>query len=383
MCGASAPRFLKLYLKLIYEGVIVWIRQVQVIVTNAQNPKIKTVFEKHSIEFEVRSTLGWAADTATVTIKNLSLPEIKFLQNKTFGDLLIEIRAGWLDELQGSSVKQQWVAQGQNALVTIEENKNLPTLFSGILSNAVGYKKAPEHITTLFCVSNAGAVATSFKQMRDIPAGATLNDAIKSMCTDYGYNTVSSFGVSGTTLTTRLPMGRVFHDTFIKEFGNLLEEYNLNFYIATSEIQIFSDTYGDSDAMKRMAKDREPVKIDANSVIGTPIAGIGIFDLAMYLRSDIQPGMVMDVSPLLGTELLANGVTSAAGRGQALNRVDSLFQYAMEDKYQIITVIHRGFTHDQDFQTIIHGVLGGNTASGLSEQNWQNWYIGSGMASAH
>ena len=72
-----------------------WMRRVQIIVTQKDDPSKQVVFEKHRIDFEVRSTVGWPADTANITIFNLSLDEIKFLQSKQFGDMYIEIRAGY------------------------------------------------------------------------------------------------------------------------------------------------------------------------------------------------------------------------------------------------------------------------------------------------
>lgn len=362
-----------------------WIRRVQVIVTNSEDPSKQTIFDKHSIEFEVRSVIGWGADTATVTLYNLSLEETKFLQNKSFGDLLVEIRAGYQDQLSSGGINNRTnskTATDSNGQVRIavSDGAVLPTIFSGTISNAVGYKRAPEHITTIFCVSKAATNSTTFTQMTAIKPGSTLRQAIKSMCADYGFNTVSAFGLDDSDLDVVLPQGRVFHDTFISEFTQLLGEHNLRFYMATAEVQIFPDTYGDQDAVSRMSKDREPIKIDANSVVGTPVAGIGIFDLNVFLRADIQPGMIMDISPLLGTELLANGITSVSNGKQLLNYDDSVFRYAMQDKYLIESVILHGQTHGRDFQCSIRGVLDGMTSAGLNDSDWQNWYARSGMS---
>lgn len=359
-----------------------WLRRVQVIVSNKDDPSKKTVFEKHSIEFEVRSIIGWGADTATVTIYNLSPEEVKFLQNKEFGDLPVEIRAGYSDMLVSGGINNRTNTKTKSSgnVIQINDGAVLPTIFSGVITNAVGFKRAPEHITTLFCVSKAATNSTTFIQMKTIPPKTTLRNAIKSMCADYGFNVISAFGVNDSDLDVVLPAGRVFHDTFINEFTALLGEYNLRFYMATAEVQIFPDTYGDLDAVSRMSKDREPIKIDANTVIGTPIAGIGIFDLDVYLRADIQPGMIIDISPLLGTELLANGIVSVNNSRQLLNYDDSVFRYGMRDKYMVESVINYGCTHDETFQTSIHGILDGMASNGLNEANWQNWYARSGMS---
>lgn len=360
-----------------------WLRRVQVIVSNKDDPSKKTVFEKHSIEFEVRSIIGWGADTATVTIYNLSLEEVKFLQNKEFGDLPVEIRAGYDDMRVSGGVNNKTTKNDlsrNGVTINITDGAVLPTIFSGVITNAVGFKRAPDHITTLFCVSKAATNSSTFIQMKDVKAGATLRTAIKSMCADYGFNIISAFGVTDADLNVVLPTGRVFHDTFINEFTSLLGEHNLRFYMATAEVQIFPDTYGDLYAVSRMSKDREPIKIDANSVIGTPVAGIGIFDLDVYLRADIQPGMIIDISPLLGTDLLANGIVSVNNARQLLNYDDSVFRYGMRDKYMVESVITYGSTHDEIYQTSIHGILDGMSSNGLNESSWESWYAKSGMS---
>lgn len=373
-----------------------WMRRVQIIVTQKDDPSKQVVFEKHRIDFEVRSTVGWPADTANITIFNLSLDEIKFLQSKQFGDMYIEIRAGYADMGEGT---QTTTASGvsnnhpnansgtYNGVIEITEGRErdsvstgLPTIFSGLITNAVGYRRPPEHVTQLFCISKAYGASTDFKQMQPIPKGMTLQEAIKQMCADYGFHTIAMYGVNKSTLERKLPNGRVFHNTFLEEFKTLLGEFNLMYTMTTGEIQIFPDTFGDKDAVDRMSKDREPIKLDANSVIGNPIAGICTYNLKTFLNPSIQPGMILDVSPLLGEELLANGVTAVSGQGIVLNTDQSVFRWAMEDKYFIMEVTHFGSTHSTEFQTSISSVLGGNTAMGANEKHYQDLYAASGMA---
>lgn len=366
-----------------------WIRRVQIIVTNAKDPSKQVVYDNHSIEFQVRSTIGWGADTATVTIYNLALEEIRALQNRTLGEMLIEIRAGYEDNLVSGGVNVVTAAQGEqikrdsngNAIIDIRDGNVLPTIFSGVIANCIGYKNPPEQIAQIFCISKAAVKSSVFVQMKSLPANITLGQAIKSMCSDYGFDVVSTYGVTQAQLDIVLPNGRVFHDTFVKEFTQLLEEFHLKYFMATSDIQIFSDTYGDADAVTRMSKGRDPIKIDANTVIGTPIAGIGVFDLEVYL-TNIQPGMVIDVSPLLGTELLANGVVgvSDSGNPQLLNYDNSVFKYALNSQYLVESVITTGETHGMNFQCSIRAVLPGNTASAENDKHWKSLYDTSGMS---
>lgn len=360
-----------------------WMRRVEVIVTRKDDPSKQTIFKSHRIDFEVRSTVGWPADTANITLFNLSLQEVKFLQDKNYGDMYIEIRAGYEEDnrVGTSGGYQNYVNKNSVSSETrIEITNQLPTIFSGIITNAVGYRKPPEHVTQLFCISKAYGASTDFTQMKAIPPNTTLEAAIKSMCNDYGFNTISTFGVESSVMKEVLPHGRTFHDTFLVEFKNLLGEYNLLYTVTTGEVQIFPDSFGDKDAVDRMSKDREPIKLDANQVIGNPVAGICTYSLNTFLNPSFQPGMILDVSPLLGDELLANGVTTVSGQGIILNTDQSVFRWAMEDKYFIMEVVHHGSTHGIDFQTSVTALLGGNTAMGGKEAVWQEMYANSGMA---
>lgn len=200
------------------------------------------------------------------------------------------------------------------------------------------------------------------------------------MAADYGFSTISTFGLTQQDLQPVLLRGRTFHDTFLNEFRNLLGEYNLLFTLTTGEIQIFPETYGNKDAVSRMAKDREPIKLDANSVIGNPIAGICTFQVTTFVNNYAQPGMILDVSPLLGTEILVNGVVAVQGPSAVLNTSKSAFRWAVEDKYVVMEVVHHGSTHQQDFKTSMSAVIGGNNAMGQNELAWQSMYANSGRA---
>lgn len=374
-----------------------WMRRVEIIVTKKDDPNSKTIFKKHRIDFEIRSTVGWPADTANISLFNLSVAEVKALQSKNYGDMYIEIRAGYNEDPSGASSGgvQTYLDDNQHqSEARIEVSNNLRTVFSGVITNAIGFRRPPEHITQLFCISKAYGASTNFKQMRAIEDNTKLIDAIRSMCADYGFGTISTYGVDDKVLQSVLPLGRTFHDTFLIEFRKLLGEYNLLFTVMTGEVQIFPDTFGDKDAVDRMSKQRNPIKLDVNQVIGNPIAGICTYTLSTFLNPSFQPGMILDVSPLIQStsrnpdntirqnddgSLLVNGVTSVNG-GIVLNTDQSVFRWAMEDKYFIMEVVHTGSTHTQDFATTLTSILGGNTAMGGKEAAWQSMYANSGMA---
>lgn len=360
-----------------------FMREVRVIITNKDDPEKKVVFENHRIEFEVRSTIGWPADTANVTLYNLALDEVKFLQDKNFGNWYIEIQAGYADASQVVKSNLGAVQVTSNTRETTGKGpKHLmesDTIFSGLITNCIGYRRPPEHVTQLFCISKVSAGATKFQKMRSIPKGATLKEALISMCQDYGFSKVTQYGLDESDISEVLPRGRVFHDTFMVEFKRLLSEFNMNFTMTTNEIQIFPNTYGRKDAIDRMAKDRIPLHLDANQIIGNPIAGIITLNLTTFLSAAIQPGVVLDASKLLGKAVLANGVVSVEG-GIELNTDDTVFKYSIDEYYQVMEVVHRGDTHGMPFSTTLSAVIGGASAMGLKETSWADMYASTGMA---
>lgn len=355
-----------------------WLRRVQVIVTNASDSSKTMTFENHAIDFEVRSTLGTGADTATITILNLSVPEIKFLQDKNHKDLLIELRAGYSDELSGGINNAD--GTGVNANNIQINGGTLPTLFSGVITNTAGYKSPPEHYTNIFCMSKAGENFSKFVQMNSVKPNSTLGQAISSMCSDYGFHTISTYGIPDSVLSTVLKDGRTFHDTFLKEFSSLLSEYNLDYYVSTAEIQIFPETYGDKNSVDRMAKIRVPIQIDANRVIGNPQAGMATLSFDMFLRPDIQPGMIVDVSGLITEDILANGVVAVTNENQVLNYSDAVLRYTMSTLYQIVSIVHFGGTHRPQFISSLSCLLAGRNQMGGLEDRWPEWYSKSGMS---
>lgn len=358
-----------------------WKRAVAIKITRASKDSSESrVFNLHRIDLEVHSTVAYSADTANINIYNLSLDQVKFIQDRRFAEMSVEVYAGYYDEagnLSGSGLEHrgtETIPNGDRPSNRIEIGVgSLPVLFSGVITNAVGFTRVPEHITQLFCISKAYNLATKFTQMRNIPPGATLSTAISSMCEDYGFNKIVTYGVSGSVYDRVLKRGVTFQDTFLEEFTKLLGQNNLQFSMTTSEIQVFPDTYADKDAITRMLKQREPVKLTSNEVIGNPVVGLSSLKLQTFMNSNIKPGMVIDIAPLLGSGLFVNGVVSADG-GLPLNVDDSVFRYAMTNLYFIDEVIHIGSTHEVGFKTLISGQVGGNTMMGSGETSWNDFY---------
>ena len=81
-------------------------RRVEVRVFQKDDPSKQTIFKSHRIDFAVRSTVGWPADTADITLYNLSLDEIKFLQSKNYGEMYIEIRAAYADSASSADYQR-------------------------------------------------------------------------------------------------------------------------------------------------------------------------------------------------------------------------------------------------------------------------------------
>lgn len=150
-----------------------WLRRVEIILTSKDDPSNKTIFSNHRIDFEIRDTVGWPAATANITIFNLSLDEVKSLRGKeSTGIYLRLIAVTW----RIKALFQVVVLHNTPTLEVPQKevrigilSETYPTFVLWFVSNAVGFRRPPEHVTQLFCISKAYGASTDFKQMRSIP----------------------------------------------------------------------------------------------------------------------------------------------------------------------------------------------------------------------
>jgi len=349
-----------------------WLRKVSVEVTSDDN-SVHMLFgykstdtpdtPTHRIDFEYHSVMGWAGDYGTITLYNLSSEEIKSLQRKTHGALNIKLSVGYVD----SSGISDYMYDSEDATLTV---------FVGSITNAVSYKRLPENIVHLYCVPQQVSQVTQIS-LGDITigaqAGATLEDAIKLLTSQAGLGYKTS-GVSSDLLSYKFSRGRAFHGTFIQEVQKLCAEFNMNFSLQPSFIEFYPSSIASADIVNEIATEREPIVVTPGQVIENPVAGIAILELSMNLNPTIMPGMLIDVSKLIspdGVDTTQNYISY--NLGYAGNIDNTVMANGMSSLYQIVSLVHHGSTHAQNFQTDITGNYGVDTTMGAIERNWREW----------
>lgn len=187
-----------------------WKRIVNVSI-RSEDGASKFQFNKHRIDFEYNSTIGWAGDYGTITIYNLSNEEIQSLQSRKNGYLNIQLDAFYGDAT-GLSEYANPNDDYNEALITIDSDNPLSTIFVGSITNVVAYHEMPESVTHLYCVPtqviNATKITTDISPI--INKGDRVNDAFSKIAEAYGF-VVKFYGVDVDILHTQFKRGKVFH----------------------------------------------------------------------------------------------------------------------------------------------------------------------------
>ncbi|MBG6242995.1 MAG: hypothetical protein EKE20_14755 [Candidatus Symbiopectobacterium sp. Dall1.0] len=348
-----------------------WIRHVSVDISgkkDAKNNKVYMNFDSHRIDFEYYSSLGWAGDYGTLTIYNLSIEEIRTLQNRKFGSLSVTLYAGY---------KNDRLPNHNNVSDPNAPEQATNIIFTGTITNVVGYKRSPEHVVHLYCIPESVIKATNIKMRLDeVKKGMTLLDALTNMSSNSGFD-LHYYSVDKSILKYTFKKERVFHGTFFDEFRQICQEFSLTFSLQSNFISVYPDEFGHGDIVSAMSKYNKPIELKPEHVIGNPIAGIAALELSTYLNASIQPGMVLDITSLLGTSenhdtLLSDGVVNY-NSGRAMNYIDDNIINGMSSKYYVKSLVHHGSTHSSEFQTDIAAVYGVNDQMGAIDKEWREW----------
>lgn len=317
----------------------------------------------HRIDFEYNSVMGWAGDYGTITLFNLSSDEIKTLQRKEHGSLTVQLSVGYEDE---SGIDDYLYGV----------NSHVPNvIFVGSITNAINYKNIPENITHLYCVPQQINQVTQLplNVSYEVQEGKTFKDALLTLTgfAGLGYRTS---GVPDEILNYKFTKSRTFHGTLVEEIAKLCLEFNLSYSIQPSFVEVYPSTVGSVDIVNDIAKQRPPIVVTADKVVGTPVAGIGTLELSMIINASITTGMLVDVTSLItpdGSNPVNGYIPYNAGY---LSNIDeTAILNGMSNIYQIVSLTHHGSTHSDTFQTDIHGVYGvGSTMSGI-EDRWREW----------
>lgn len=349
-----------------------WNRQVTVEISSDDN-SVNMIFghnasqdnglPTHRIDFEYHSSMGWAGDYGTITLYNLDRDEIRTLQRKTHGALTIKLSARYEDE-------------GGLSDYLYSSNSVPSTIFVGSITNTVNYQQPPESITHLYCVPQQVNQVTQIGLGNitfQVSQGQTLRDAIGLLAgmAGLGYKV---YGLDEDLLNYKFPKGRAFNSTFIQEVQKLCEEFHLNFSLQPAFIEYYPSSIGSADVVNEIAKQCAPIAVTPGTVIGSPVAGLAHLELSVILNPSINTGMLVDITKLItpdGTDATKSYVAFNAGYMSNIN--DQVLANAMSSLYQIISLVHHGSTHAQNFQTDITANYGVDNTMGSIEREWREW----------
>lgn len=358
-----------------------WMRSVGVTITSNDGTYNK-VFANHRIDFEYHSTIDGAADFGTITLYNLSDAEIKALQSRKLGLFNVILQAGYFDSDRSTSVAAYTLlnptdAKQINGSTGIEitegvQNPN-PTIFTGTITNVISYNQIPESIVHLYCVPQQTLQVTAMPTSgTKVAPNTTLQDAFIALGKTAGLS-VKFSGLNDRLKSIKLAKGRVYHKTIVEELQQLCDEYSLSYAIRPTYIEIFAKAFGTPDLVSEIEKDSVPIALEADKVIGVPIATLGQLEVSVMLNTAILPGMILDASALIDPTGQSVGLGYVQyNAGYRANIDATIIDTGMSNTYQVLSVVHHGSTHAQNFQSDIVGIYGvDNTMGGTPD--WRQW----------
>ena len=303
-----------------------WIRKFRLELTGGATATYKELrMDFRYNEFFAVGDLTNMADTFDIDIFNLSADSFAALQSK--------------DEIQ----LKRYTGYG--------DEDELSLAFEGIVSNVIGRRRIPEHITTLYCIPLGlakGVKPVSFKGSRE----DTLEDVL---------------GALGTELKLKIKFAGV--KDIIKEFyrSKTIQGIGLEELVAIGK-QFYFMPRVEKDELRiitlpeegRVDKIKTIHKLEAQLIRGTPKASVAKLSIPYAFNTVIKTGDAIDVSEFkedknnrvtngIGTP---NGITDVSGLGKgSLHYSDTLYKWAIQTKYQIISAVHSGSNYTDNYIT--------------------------------
>lgn len=291
---------------------------------------IEKVFTEHRIDFRYNEYFALGdltnmADTFDVDIFNLSTENFNYL--KSGDEVNVKFYTGYEDE------------------------GTLDLAFEGIVTNVTGRRSIPEHITTLWCIPKGLAntnKSISYKGTREDTLGSVLTNIADSLSLRIKFEGVEDIldepyrakTIEGIGIEELVTIGKQF------KFMPRVQDSNLRI-IATPE-------EGSINKLKTVRQ------LQANLMRGVPKASVSKLSIPYAFNTTISTGDVIDATILLGdvntntpnsTGIgVPNGITNVAGLGKgSLHYSDTLYKWAIRDKYQIVSAVHYGSNYTKDF----------------------------------
>ena len=303
-----------------------WIRKFRLELTGGATVTYKELrMDFRYNEFFAVGDLTNMADTFDIDIFNLSNPSFSALQTEE--EIQVRFYTGYGDE------------------------DELSLAFEGVVSNVIGRRRIPEHITTLYCIPIGLA-----KVNKSISIQGTRKDTLKDVLDGFGTALGLVTKYEGVDDLIEVPYrAKTIEGPAINELIAIGKQFYFMPRVENDELRIIT-----LPEEGRLDKIKTVHKLKAQLIRGTPKASVAKLSIPYAFNTVIKTGEAIDVSEFsdaknntktngIGTP---NGITDASGLGKgSLHYADTLYKWAIQPKYQIISAVHSGSNYTDNYIT--------------------------------
>lgn len=305
-----------------------WMRDFRLEVNVGNRPT--QVFHKLRMDFRYQEILRVnekynMADTFELDIYNLGVDSFNTLNSKE--EVLIKFYTGYLD------------------------NDKLDLVFEGKVINVVGRRSIPEYITTLFCIPKGlgKAIKTcSFQGKRE----DTLEDVLDSMARILKLKP----NYMGLEDVLDIPYrAKTIEGVGIEEINKIGNQFYFAPRVEGDELRYITLPESGSASKIKITH-----TLKAELIRGIPKASVAMINIPYAFNTRIKTGELIDTSKLIGKDNKGssitggignpNGIADVAGLGKgSLHYSDTLYKWAIQQKYQIQFANHSGSNYTDQY----------------------------------
>lgn len=344
-----------------------WIRRIEVTVTNSKTQSILLKTHQNRIDFSYQGSMSWISDQLKLDIYNLGLQEVRSLIDSGSDGRDILVKVGYEDDID-----------------------NMATLMDGIVVNANGMKQLPHHITSLWCIPKWGR---NLDKVHDLNGYTTENSSLRVVLGQLtklaGFASAPLLvGIPEDVLEEIVP-GSIFNGDVRNAFNGLGDQYG--FYTRNSGAGLACiSRLNTASALGAIENDpmSKTHKLKINRVRGTPQAQPSLITVPYNLDGNLRCGDVIDVSDFINiANINAEGIAvqnqvggaSVSGIIQVndpegkLYRTDTLWQHTIMEKYLIKYINHFGSNFTPTWQSTIVGNVYNGSRKGPAQNGEDIW----------
>lgn len=360
---------------------MLWGRKIEIEFFDADNESDNLVIpgiNELRITVQYTETLGFGADSAEISIYNLSPQSIEALR-ASYKKLGIRVYAGYAGTVYTQNVYDK------NSMVEAEragDTSPFSLLFIGTVNTMYGRKAYTEHITKLFCIPKASDWGA--KVVRTRTKGMTVKQAVEDLAAKAGW-----FNADGTSLVRfnaiaedvlNMKLGSLtFEGSLVFCLDKIMTQTNLIYKLTPSGIDVYEQSKSavgnthDESYENRLAKSdpSNVLKPFLDDVKQTPERSLSGLTVRLQMDAKYHPGRIMDVVDLLSVgssvdnennrsrsvQPFNNGIINYDSGRDLLFRNDIYVNFLDFRYYFITAVTHDLDTHGPNWDTTVEGMV--------------------------